>query len=288
MAAALAALAIGVPAAAQDRPSISVGSLESTKSCTVYQQSAGRAGMLVTPFAVAGYANWRTWLVKDCVDHFAGMRNALQTALAASGGVALRGQSGRYVVSGRLLDVSGGPGQDAPTARPPGDGGYAIATTGMRVVVDVTVRDGAGRIVYGVPLVKTIETGSDIRVDGFRASGGESGEALYGRLQQEVALAVARSVAFHFTPLRIESVNGQSVQLNYGAPLLKLGTIVQVIAPAGKVLRFNVVASDERGAVARLDNGGDVSTLTPGATASVIEADDPAANARRFEKVDLP
>lgn len=277
-----------VPASAQQGATITIGRIESTKACKIYQESAGRSGLVATPYMIGAYSSWRTWLVKDCVDNFAGMRSALQAALGAAAGVALRGRSGRFTVEGRLSDVSGGPGEGAPSARPPGEGGYSVATTGMRIVADIVVRDGTGRIVFGVPLVKTIEIGSDIRVEGFRASSSEAGEALYGRLQQEVALAVARSVAFHLTPLRIETVDGPTVQLNYGAPLLKLGTTVQAIAPGGKVLRFNVVASDERGAVARLDNGGDLSTLTPGTPASVIEADDPAANARRFEKVDLP
>ncbi|MGL1539741.1 hypothetical protein ACSTHW_23270, partial [Vibrio parahaemolyticus] len=41
------------PAQAQGGPSFSVGQISSAKSCTVYEESAGRAGVVVTPHLVA-------------------------------------------------------------------------------------------------------------------------------------------------------------------------------------------------------------------------------------------
>lgn len=278
------------PAKAQDgdRPSMSVGRISSTKSCTYFQESAGRAGAVVTPYAAAGFASWRTWWVKDCVDNFATMRSSLEAALAASGGVDL-GPGGDYVVSAALSDVSGGPGSAAPDAPDMGEGGFSYASNGMRISVDVSVRDRSGRTVFGTLLTKTIETGYDVKVGRFQASANESGQALYGRLQQEVALAVARAVAFHFNPLRVTGGDGRQIQLNYGAPLLGLGTIVQATSPDGATMvRYNVISSADGSALARFEGGGDPARIVPGSRARVIEPDDPAANGRLYDKVELP
>ena len=267
---------------------MSVGRISTTKSCTMYRESAGRAGAVATPYAVAAYASWRTWWVKDCVDNFATMRASLEAALAASGGVDL-GPGGDYVVNATLSDVSGGPGNAAPNAPDMGEGGFSYATSGMRVNIDVTVRDRSGRAVFGTLLTKTIETGFDAKVGTFQASANESGQALYTRLQQQVALAVARAVAFHFTPLRVVGGGGREIQLNYGAPLLTLGTIVEATSPDGSTaVRYNVLSAASGSARARFEGGGDPSRIVPGSRAVVIEADDPAANARRFDKVELP
>lgn len=279
---------VAAPALAQDGVSFSVGRIDSAKTCTLYQQSAGRAGAIITPRAIGVYASWRTWLVKDCVDNFAGIRNAIETALAASGGVALRGQGGRYTIVGRISEVSGEP-SSAPQAPDLGRDGFSAATNSMRVVIDVTVRDKAGRIVFGIPLVKTIETGSDIRVGSFRASSNESGQALYARLQQEVALSVARAVAFHFNPLRVITSEDRTIRLDYGAPLVRIGMIVQVSPPGGvSVLRYKVTSATGDSAIARFEGSGDPTRAVPGSLAVVIEADDPAANGPRYDKVDLP
>jgi hypothetical protein len=290
---AVAALLIGAatiasPVSAQEGPAMSIGRLSSVKSCTLYQNSAGRAGAVATPYATAAFASWRTWWVKDCVDNFASMRASLESALAASGGVRLRADGG-YIVSASLSDTSGGPGAAAPNAPNMGAGGFSIATTGMRINADVTVRDRAGHIVFGTLLTKTIEIGSDIKVGGFETSSNDSGQALYGRLQHEVALAVARAVAFHFTPLRVVDGDGRQIRLNYGTPLLALGTIVQATSPDGATtIRYNVVSAADGFATAHVDGGGDAARIVPGSRAIVIEADDPAANGRHYEKVELP
>lgn len=290
LAALLAAAAAGpAPAQAQeDRPTISIGRISSAKSCTYFQESAGRAGVVVTPYAAAGFASWRTWWVKDCVDNFATMRASLEAALAASGGVDL-GPRGGYVVSATLSEVSGGPGGAAPNAPDMGEGGFSYATSGMRINANVSVRDRAGRVVFGSLLTKTIETGFDAKVGRFQASANESGQALYGRLQNEVALALARSVAFHFTPLKVVGGDGRQIRLNYGTPLLALGTIVEATSPdGGTFVRYNVVSAADGSALARVEGGGDSSRIVPGSRARIIEPDDPAANARLYDKVELP
>ncbi len=104
-----------------------------------------------------------------------------------------------------------------------------------------------------------------------------------------MALAVARLVAFHVVPLRVVSSDGGQIQLNYGSPLLKLGTIVQATSPDGlTTVRYSVTSASPGSAAAQAEGDADASRITPGSVASVIEADDPAANGRRYKKVDLP
>jgi hypothetical protein len=289
-AAAVFSLAAAAPAVAQSGAgaSISIGEVGSVQSCTYLPESAGRAGVAVTPYAAAAYAEWRTWWVKDCVDNFATLRTSLQAALA-SGGMDVRGGRGNYVMSVKLSAVSGGPGGGAPYAPDMGPDGYSIATVGMRVNADVTVRDRSGRVVFGKLLTKTIETGHEIRVGDFRTRANDSGESLYGQLQHQVSLAVARAVAFHFRPLQVTGGDGRQITLNYGDPLLTLGTVVEATSPDGSTaLRYDVTSAANGSAIARTVARADAARIVPGSRARVIEADDPAANGRLFQKVDLP
>lgn len=272
-------------AAMAQEASFSVGTITSAKTCTLYQQSAGEAGILATRRAVAAYASWRTWLVKDCVDNFASMRTSLEAALASAGSVAVRGSGGRFIVSGRISEVSGSGG--APYA--PDGKTFAVATNYMMVNMDVTVRDRSGRILFGALLTKKMEVGSDVKVDGFQETSGESGQALYTKLQHEVALAVARQVVFHFAPLAVTSVQGREIQLNYGTPLLPMGMLIQARSPDGAtVARYRVTSAGSGTALAELDGDDPRGRIGPGSQAMVIEADDPAANGRRYKKVELP
>lgn len=265
-------------------PTLVVGTITSEKQCRYFQESAGRSALVVTPDAIAAASSWATWWVRDCVDNFASMKTSLQAALSA-GGMSVRTGSGRYTVSGRISDVVGG-GGPAPVA--PRGGSFGTASNRMMVNMDVTVRDGAGRIVFGGLLSKTIETGYDVHAGNFRAYGGMDGQGLYTLIQHEVALAVARLVCFHFTPLQVTGGHDEQITLNYGAPLLKLGTIVQVQGRDGDVLRFSVTSAMEGTATAKLDGDGDMAQIGPGSVAAVIEADDPAANGRRLRGGRLP
>lgn len=268
-------------------PSLRVGNISSAKTCKLYQESEGRSGVLASPFVIGAYSSWRTWLVKDCVDNFASIRTSLEAALAATGKFTIRETSGAYTVEGRISEVSGG-NEPAPNAPNPGDG-YAYATSAMFVNMDVTLRDSKGRIVYGGLLTKHLETGFDVKSGTFRAWGSRSGEGLYTQIQHQVALAVARLVSFRLVPLRVISGEGKKIQLNYGGALMPLGTIVQATSPDGTAtMRYLVTSATSDFATAIVDGGGDPSRIIVGSSAIVIEGDDPAANARRFEKVDLP
>jgi hypothetical protein len=283
----LVGLVATTQARADEVQSITIGKFTGQKTCTLYRESAGRAAVVATPYAVAAAVSWRTWLVKDCVENFATIRASVEAALAATGKFVIKPSGGQYVVSGVMSDVSGGGG--TPDAPYPGANGYTIATNSMVVNMDVSLRDAKGRVIYGGVMTKRLETGSNNQFDDFYAKSSNTGQAAYGQLQHEVALAVARLIAFHISPLTVVSRDENTIVLNYGAPLLKLGTIVQVTSTDGReTIRYNVTSATANSAVAEIDSEGDVSRLMPGSFATVIEPEDPMANARRMKRVDLP
>ena len=273
------------PAAPQEAVSISVARITTKQTCNYFQESAGRSALVATPWMIAAASAWRSWWVKDCVAQFATMRSTLEAALASSGKLRVGGGGG-YSVFLNITDVAGG---DAPAPDAPDGKEYAVARSYMVVSMDVSVRDRAGRSVFGGLLTKKLETGYDVKVDGFEARGNESGQAAYGRMQNELALAAARLVAFHFAPIEVTGADGREVQLNYGAPLLKLGSLVSISSPDRRAtMLYRVISAANGFATAELDGGGDYSRIVPGSTGTFVEADDPAANARRYKKVDLP
>ena len=275
-------------ATAQSRgASIAVGRFSSEKSCSLYQESAGRSAMVVTPYTLAAASSWRTWLVRDCVDNFASIRASLEAALASSGKFVVKPTGAAYSITGRISDV-GGDGGTAPDAPMP-EGGFSVSSRQMFVNLDLSLKDAAGRTVYGVLLTKHLETGSTIKTSGYYSSSASSGQGLYTQLQHEVALAAARLIAFHITPLRVVGGDGRQVQLNYGSPLLTLGTMVQATSLDGSTMvRYTVTSSGPGSAIAEVDGDGDTSRITPGSLAVVMEADDPASNGRRMKRVELP
>lgn len=283
---ATAALGLGSQAQAQPATAITIGQVESEKTCTLYQEEAGTAAMAATPYAVAAVASWRTWLVRDCVDKFASLRNSLEAALAASGKLSVR-PGAPYVLSARISEVGGGDGPIPPAATP--RGGYSVASNDIFVNIDVALHDRRGRTVYGALITKHLETSAALTGAGYTYTSSRSGQALYTELQHEVALAVARKIGQHFAPLQVMRAYNRTVELNYGSPLLKLGSVVQVMpAGGGAPIRYVVTSASEGESSARVDGDGDVARVFPGSMAVIVEADDPAANGRRFDRAELP
>lgn len=273
------------------KPLVAVGQFESEKTCTLYKLTAGRHREVGAVDAYGGiYASetsWRDYLVRDCIDHFASLRTSIEAALASSGKLDVSPtRSGTYVVSGRISEVSGG-GPAAPAPNMP-NGGWAMSASNMVVNMDVTVRDPSGRIIYGGLMTKKIETGFNMDTGGLSSTSTHTGKAVYTELQHQVALAVARLVAFKIAPLRVTNVAGERIQLNYGAPLLGLGTIVQVTGSDGSLARYNVTGAGAISAQADYEGDGKPLSVAAGNMAMVIEADSAEAKARRFERVDLP
>ena len=284
----IAALVVAAPAAAQQRIAIRLGTVTSTQSCTLYQQSAGRSALVTGPGYLAAASSWRTWLVKDCVDNFASLRASLESALAASGRIVVAPGAATYTLVARISEAGGG--GPAPYAPDMGPGGYSLASSNMAVAIDVSLRDKAGRAVFGALLTKRIETGSNIVIDGFRSSSTNNGQQVYAELQHLVAFAVARQIAFKLAPPHIIGGDGREIRIDCGAPLIGLGTVLQVTSADGSAtINYNVTAAGSGASTAEIDGDGDVSRImSGGASVVVIEPEDPAANRRRFKRVELP
>jgi hypothetical protein len=264
-------------------PSIVVARISSEKACTLYQESAGTASMAATPYMVAASASWRTWLVKDCVDNFSTMRGSLQAALASTGKFNVKTAGSGYTLSGALSQAGEESGGVASA-------GYSVSSRKMFVSMNLTLRDPSGRTLYGGLFTKHMAIGSSGSAQGVETGNDQSGEAIYTELQNQTALAAARLIAFHIIPLQVVGASGKKIQLNYGSPLLTLGTIIHATTPDGSTtVRYTVTSAGPDGAAAQVDGEvGDWSRIGPGSVASVVEADDPAANERRIEKTDLP
>lgn len=287
-AALLPALLVGLaalPAEAQAPHAIRVGAITSKEQCQYFREYEVEAAAVATPWLAAFAGSWRSWIVKDCEQQFQTMRQSVESALASSGkfAVGARGQAVEVTLSG----VS--EGGDADPVRPVGQGrSYGVSQAWMAVAADVTIRDERGQVVFGGPLLKKVRTGMALSADGTYAASSNHGEAAYGQLQQEVALAIARMVAFRADPLRVTAVEGFDIELNYGAPLLAMGTIVEVRTTGLRSLRYRVVSAGSGRAVAEMDGDNDPALVKAGAEAMVIEADDPAANGRRYRRARLP
>ena len=262
-------------------PRVSIGAVVSEQSCTTYRMSAGSSAIVADRYGFAAASSWRTWLERDCVDSFPTIRASLATALAASGKVAPvpRGTAGSYVLSATIsvpgTRTSGIAGQD-----------FDMRSTRSVVAMNLTLRDPAGRTIAGALTTRAIESSGEIRTDGFSSSGEEDGRAVLTELEQGLALQAARFLALKLAPLRVIGTGPDGIHLNYGAPLLDLGTIVQVQTADGRLERFRVVAAGDQTAVAEPD--GEAAPVSAGSLATVIEQDSAAANARTTRRVDLP
>lgn len=276
---------LGAAASAQSPMRFTVGDITTKQDCKYFMESEYRHADVATPWLYASKTSWRSWLVKDCVTQFDTMRHSLEAALAATGKFVVG--PGGYRVNVTINDVSGGgPAPDVPAV---GDRGYAFSKAGIMTSYSVTVTDRAGHVIYGGLGTKTVETGSKINADGTYSWTNMGGDAIYGVLQTELALAIARSVAFKIVPLTVTEVDGGRIGLNYGAPLLKLGSSISVNGSNGlRTVRFLVVSAQNGTAIAEVDGDVDTSAIRPGAEATFAEDDDPAANGRRYDRVRLP
>lgn len=275
---------VATPSQAQER--VHVGNIVSIETCTYFQNSEGASAAVFTPWFAGFVSKWRSWWVKDCNDEFATMRASVTAALASSQKLVVG--NGGYRVDLALSNLNeGGP---APRTQPVGDGGYAVSKSWASVGLDVTVIDErSGRVLFGAPFVKKVETGYEIRGAGQVARGRSTDEAMMATMQREVALAVARLVSFSIEPLRVEDVDGYDIRLNYGAPLLSPGDTVMVQGgDRMRPLRYKVISAGAQGAIAEVDGDNSPDTVFAGALVDFVEADDPQAQGRRYRKTRLP
>ncbi|CAM3158380.1 hypothetical protein SPAN111604_07380 [Sphingomonas antarctica] len=291
------AAALTSPALAQDHPVIvSIGSVTSEKTCTTYQLAWGREAMVssgrsvgvaagdyavgASRSATAYAAAWGTDLVKDCVANFPRLRASMRDALASSGKV-------RVGTGGLVLNAS---------LSATGEAGMAIERDGISdnrqdalVNVRWSLNDRAGRTVAGGLLTKRVSLSSDLSTDNGSFSQSEQSGSAYGRLQSDAALAVARAISFHYAPLRVTDVDDRRVRLNYGTPFLTQGATVLIPNRRGMgTIKAYIETAADGYALAEVDGSGTMDDVAIGTTVQFVEADDPAANKNRHERVDLP
>lgn len=267
--ASLALLPLTAPTAAAGLPTVKVGVVESDGNCAIYE------------------TYWGNWLVIECRKNFPQFRERLQSAIAESGTLSLFTQAGgtdlpapRYVVTGRIT------GLGVTTSRASAED-YCIGRATVAASLDLRMRDAVtGAVVYGGTIIKNVEIGSHVVAGGSDCGTNAPSQASYATVQRETALAAARALAFRVSPLRVSGIQGRKIALNYGAPMLSLGMIVEVPDGFGTPVRYRVTGSmAQRSVAVPTGDGGEVVT---GTVANVVESDDPAANGRRFEKVELP
>lgn len=293
--------ASSVSAQPAKRVVVRVGAIASAQECTVYEgikassktSVSGAAGGYANAYGAGGYSGFsasnsstfETYFVKDCIRHFEGMRTALQSALASSGSVAIA--PGGYVLSGRVENVV--PIASGYEEQGISGNSYGSASNGLLVTMSVNLADKSGRIVFGAVVVTQMETGSADTARGTAGVSQSSGEGLYGLLQREVALTVARKVAFHFNPLLVSQGGGRKIQLNYGTPLLEVGSMLNATAPDGSmVVRYRVTSVGDGNALAQQIDESVSTGIVAGSRATVFERGDNAENESQDEKVVLP
>lgn len=275
-----AALAASAPAQGQV---VGVGSITSIESCAYFENREGASATYLDPWFAAFASTWRSWWVKDCVDEFATLRHSVDAALASSGKFSVG--PGGYTVDLSLSNLNeGGP---APDTHPVGEDGYAVSQSWASIGLDVTVRDRSRKVIFGAPFVKKVETGYDIRGGGSRSWGQSTGPAMMAKMQQEIALAVARLVSFNIVPLRVTGTDGADIELNYGAPIVSIGDLINVEAGL-RGSRYSIVSVSKGRAVAEPYGDSPVGAVQIGASANFVEKDSGEANARRTRRVPLP
>ncbi len=317
--AAMAAVLLSSAAYSQPvkRAAIKVGAIKAAQQCTFYEgirynsrssssgsssayASGSASGYASTygaggsaQFSAGGRSSYRqsnttsleTYFVKDCVSNFAGIRLAMQAALASSGAVTVG--AGGYTLSGRIEDVvptNSGFADQATYGQT-----YGSVSEGLAVTMNVTVADAAGRIIFGAPVTAEIETDSASVVRGTVQVAASSGEGRYALLQREVAMMAARKVAFHFSPLLVVGGGGKNVQLNHGGALLEVGTMVSIMsADGGSAATYRITATGDGTALAQQIGDANSSGIRAGSRATVIEKNDPAANQSVLQRVELP
>jgi len=294
---ALAIGAMSAPAAAQERVAVNVGNVTSTQSCTYFRNYSGSRltyseaqyarwwGAAAARRYYASHTTWRSWVVKDCQSNFQTLRNSVEGALASTG--RLTTGPGGYTLDITISDI----GETAPARNTPvsGENSYKTSWGNAVVTFSFTLRDSAGSAIDGGVHTKRVEMSRTLDTNRVRTRTSEPGESVYDLIQQEVALNIAREVVFGFDPLRVVAVEDQYVEVNYGRPLLELGTRIDVKKTRGVgSIRYRVISASDNDATAEVDGDNDASDIEPGNVATLIESDSDAANSRRFRRKRLP
>jgi hypothetical protein len=291
----VAALGLGTVAHAQGVP-VTVGAFTASKTCTTYVLQWGRVAAS-SESGSAGYVNgygagyvsgssssyaaeWGAELRRECEQHFSNLRSTVASALASSD--ALR-RSGRHLIlTGRLTNV----GYDTSSV---GTQGSTVGNQSIVVTIEFQLKDAGGRLVYGGAITKhfPIEDTTDTASVSYHRQ--LSGAAGFTQTQREAAYAVARAVVFHFDPLRVTANDGTRVALNYGTPLVPLGSAIMVSQQGSLgAFRLNVSSATGSEATAESDGGVSVRGVPIGSIVTFVEADDAQAGSNLLQHGTIP
>ena len=296
---------------------IAMGSIEAAQECTLYEgvrysnktsskgsssaYAAGAASGYAGPGGSGGAAafaagsrssyssssetHFETFFIEDCQSDFEGIREAMEAAIASSGAIVISDDG--YWLSARVesaVPVKQGFVDTSLTGK-----AYGTASEGLKVTMSLKLQDEKGRTVFGSLVDTQIDTRNASVVRGTVAASVTDGEAVYSLLQRQLAMVAARKLAFHFKPLQVTDAQGKKVKLNYGGPLLEVGTLLSVTSPDGfAASRYRVSSVGAGSAIATQLGDANVSSITAGSSVVVIEKGDPAANESNLEFVPLP
>jgi hypothetical protein len=286
-----AAVVSAAPAAAQQR--VAIGDFTSTQSCNTYVLTSGAVAAQGSHTRVYGVGSrtsaayavaWRQELVRDCIDHFPGLRASIASALAASGRVAVvpRGTRGAIVLNGQVSDV-GASSSTISTS----DIDQSSDEAGL--TVSFSLQEPSGGTRFGNSIEKRVGVGGSVATEGFSSTSSQSTASVYADLQRELAFAVSRSVNFELEPLRVIATSARRARVNYGTPLVTLGSTIIVDGGLERgQIRSNVVSAANGFADIEAEGGQSLADILPGSLVTFAEPEDPASNMRRIDRVPLP
>jgi hypothetical protein len=313
----IGSIAASVQAQPKQTVTIKVGSIETAQECTLYEgvrysnesrASGSSSGYVAasgsgyaTPYGGGGSASmsaaqrssysassktsFETYFVEDCTSRFEGIKAAVEAALASTGASTIG--PGGYTLTGRVEDIV--PVTDGYVDRAASGRAYGNISNRLKVTMSIKVADRSGKVIFGYPVATEIETDYAGASRGSASASAMSGEVVYSLLQRQLSLAVARKVAFYFKPLIVSQGSQKRIELNYGAPLLDVGSMLTVNGrDSATSARYRVTSVGGNSALAEQIGDADSRDIGIGSVATVIEAGDKAANQSVLERVELP
>ncbi len=258
-------LVSAVPAAAQ--PLIEVQPIRAELDCQLYAD------------------DWGLWLVQECRNNFAALATRLGSAVAETGRAQLRnpraGSRPNFRLSGFIaeLGVSESGFADSDASQ---DGSQAVGMFDFRMTDAST-----GQVVLAQTVsARVLISGNSSQSDGLTTYNRSSPNLIYNEIQRQLSLNVARSISFYLDPIQLTFVEGRTIGINYGGPLIEVGDLLLVSRSRAVSARFRVVEVTPQGSIAQAI--GPVPVIADGATVTYVGVNDAMQNTGTQPRVELP
>jgi hypothetical protein len=251
-------------------PAISVESISSTTNCSIY------------------VSYWGDWILSICNRQFPDIKTRLRSAIveafeASSTSPTLR-LPASLVLTGQISGMTAG-------ANSISDTNFCLSDQTVSATLDWQAKGpGSGQTLAGTA-EKTVDIGyRSVTGPGVGMNDCElqpAAKAAFDKLQTEIARTAARAIVVRYNPIKVTAVDSRGrVQLNYGKPVLEMGSMVSIGGRNSFPTRYEIVTTGPGFAWAKpYGSAGDIFV---GDEASMIEADSSEANARRTEFAPLP